>query len=49
MCRRIARKEKAASKALFYAVAGSPFSACASLALPGGRAESIPTNVGPTV
>ena len=29
----------AASKARFYTVAGSPFSACASLALPGGHAK----------
>ena len=36
----------AASKARFYTVADSPFSACASLALPGGHAKGRPGSWG---
>jgi len=39
---RIAREEMAASKPRVYTVARSPFSACASLALPGGHAKGRP-------
>jgi len=46
MCLRIAREEFAASKERFSPVAGSPFSACASLALPSGHAKEVPRTRG---